>query len=250
MPMTTDERERLVLDHMPLVHALARRYANRGEPLEELVQAGAVGLVKAVDRFDSARGTELAGFATPSILGEIRRHFRDTTWSLHVPRAVSENRSRVVRVRDDLATREGHIPGVDEIAAEAGLTEEETVEALEAGAARSTASLSQIPAEDDDGATIIPGEVDPGFEAAEARADLAEGLGELPARERVILHLRFEEDLTQSEIAERIGISQMHVSRLIRASLRDLRGTAAARRERARRARTQGGARRRVAGAH
>ncbi len=221
MPLTTVERERLVLDHMPLVRAIARRYANRGEPVEDLEQAGALGLVKAVERFDKERGQELAPFATPSILGEIRRHFRDTTWAVHVPRAVSENRSRVLSVVDELTTRLGHTPSVAEIAAEAGLSEAETEEAIAAGAARAPASLS-APVGDEEGATLDPGDLDAGFDAAEARAALARGLRSLPARERMILHLRFNEDLTQSEIAERVGISQMHVSRLLRSCLAEL----------------------------
>lgn len=225
--LTTEERERLVVEHLPLVRALARRYANRGEPLDDLVQAGSLGLVKAVDRFDPDRGVELAGFATSAILGEIRRHFRDTTWALHVPRGVAENRARVMHTADDLATRDGHTPSVAEIAAESGLSEDDTLAAFEAGVARSPASLSEPGSEDDGPAPTVPGAPDPGFEAAEARADLAAGLGALPARERLILHLRFEEDLTQSEIAERVGISQMHVSRLIRASLAALRTAAA-----------------------
>ncbi len=239
--LTTAERERLVMDHLPLVRALARRYANRGEPLDDLIQAGSVGLVKAVDRFDPARGTELAGFATPAILGEIRRHFRDTTWALHVPRGVSENRARVMRTADDLATQEGHTPSVSEIAAEAGLSEADTRDAFDAGVARAPASLSQAIDDGDTPAPAIPGELEAGYAAAEARADLMSGLRGLPARERVILHLRFEEDLTQSEIAQRIGISQMHVSRLIRSSLARLRSSADARGGVARRRRRRSG---------
>lgn len=222
MPLTTAEREQLVLEHMPLVRAIARRYANRGEPVEELEQAGALGLVKAVHRFDEERGQDLAPFAAPSILGEIRRHFRDTTWAVHVPRAVSENRSRVLAISDELTARTGHHPSIAEIAAEAGLSDEETLEALAAGSARAPASLSASLTDEDGAGTLEPGVVDSGYEAAEARAALADGLRRLPARERMILHLRYNDDLTQSEIADRMGISQMHVSRLLRKCLVEL----------------------------
>ena len=227
MPMTRDERDDLVVRHLPLVRSLARRYAHRGVPLDDLIQVGSVGLIKAVDRFDPSRGTALAGFATPTILGEIRRHFRDTTWAVHVPRGITENRARVVHAADELAVRDGHSPSVKEIADEAGLSTEDTLDALAAGAARHPASLSEPQPDADGDAVVVPGECDPGYAAAEARADLADGLAALPSRERVIMHLRFEEDLTQSEIADRVGISQMHVSRLIRAALRTLRASAA-----------------------
>lgn len=220
------ERERLIVENLPLVRALARRFAHRGEPLDDLVQVGTIGLIKAIDRFDPSRGIPLAGFATPTILGEIRRHFRDTTGAVHIPRGVSENRARVGAAVDDLTAREGRAPSVRRIAAETELSEEEVLDALMAGAARRTVPIDGPAEGSDDHPVAQVGSVDEGFEAAEARAVLADGLADLPSRERAIIHMRFHEDLTQSEIAHRVGISQMHVSRLIRRSLEDLRAGA------------------------
>lgn len=220
------ERERRIVEHLPLVRALAYRYANRGEPLDDLIQVGTVGLIKAVDRFDESRGTAFTAFATPTILGEMRRHFRDTSWAVHVPRGITENRARLAQVVDDLTTRTGRSPSVREIAAEADLSEDDVLDALAAGAARHMVPLAGPGSDADDEPVVQVGAPDTGFEAAEARVDLADGLARLPARERMILHLRFEEDLTQSTIAERIGISQMHVSRLIRRALKALREAA------------------------
>lgn len=218
-------RERLIVDNLPLVRALARRFAHRGEPLDDLVQVGTIGLIKAIDRFDPSRGIPLAGFATPTILGEIRRHFRDTTGAVHIPRGVSENRARVGAAVDDLTAREGRVPSVRDLAGETGLSEEEVLDALMAGAARRTVPIDGPGEGSEEHPAAQVGDIDEGFAAAEARASLADGLADLPARERAILHMRFEEDLTQSEIAARIGISQMHVSRLIRRSLEQLRAS-------------------------
>ena len=208
------------------MRALAHRYANRGEPMDDLVQVGTVGLIKAVDRFDASRGTAFTAFATPTILGEIRRHFRDTSWAVHVPRGVTENRARLAQVVDDLTARTGRSPSVREIAAEADLSEDDVLDALAAGAARRMVPLAGPGSEMDEEPVVQVGTTDAGFEAAEARVDLADGLARLPARERMILRLRFEDDLTQSAIAERVGISQMHVSRLIRHALQLLRDAA------------------------
>jgi RNA polymerase sigma-B factor len=221
------ERERLILEHLPLVQALAWRYANRGEPVDDLVQVGTVGLIKAVDRYDPALGNALASFATPTILGEIRRHFRDRSWTVRVPRAVQEARASIASAIDELSSRLGRSPSVREIAAEAGLSEDEVLDALAAASAHRPSSLSGL--RDPDAAeTGVDVPVDEeGFARAEARVTIAEGLRALPPRERVILHLRFEEGLTQSEIAARVGVSQMHVSRLLRRSLGMLRAGAA-----------------------
>jgi RNA polymerase sigma-B factor len=221
------ERERAIVENLPLVRALARRFSNRGEPLEDLVQVGTIGLIKAIDRFDPSRGIPLAGLATPTILGEIRRHFRDRTGAVHVPRGVSENRVRVAAAVDELTAARGRSPSVRDIADETGISEDDVLDALFAGSARRTVPL-EGPGIDEDQPAAQVGALDEGFEMAEERADLAEGLAALPARERTILHLRFHEDLTQSEIAQRVGISQMHVSRLIRRSLAMLRDSAPA----------------------
>lgn len=205
---------------MPLVRGLARRYARRGEPLEDLIQVGTIGLIKAVDRFDPSLGHKLVSFATPTILGEIRRHFRDQR-PVRVPRALQEARALIAQTIDDLTAERGHSPSVREIAASSGLSEDEVLDALAAGGAQNPAPLATGEGEGEEGVTV--GRDDPGFVAAEARATLSAGLDALPARERLILHLRFEEGLTQAQIAARVGISQMHVSRLIRRSLEELR---------------------------
>jgi RNA polymerase sigma-B factor len=221
--LTAAERDAKVLAHLPLVRSLARRYANRGEPLEDLVQVGVIGLIKAIDRFDASRGLELSTFATPTILGEIRRHFRDRGWAMHVPRGIQEAHGRVSRVIDELTGRLGRSPSVSEIAVETGFSTEEVLEAMAAGAAYQPLSLSRPPSGADDDDPIEVGVTDVGFEQAAGRAALGDSMKRLPARERVILHLRFERGMTQSEIGARLGISQMHVSRLIQRALETLR---------------------------
>ena len=225
-PLSAAERERLIMEHLPLVRGLARRYAERGEPLDDLVQVGTIGLIKAIDRFDPGRGFKLASFATPTILGEIRRHFRDRSWTVRVPRGIQEARARIAHAVDDLSASEGRSPSVREIADAADLTVEEVLDALAAGSAQRPAPLASPGGEGDDDEGISVGVEEAGYERAEARATLDAGLSELPARERVILHLRFEEGMTQSQIAARVGVSQMHVSRLIRRALDALRESA------------------------
>jgi RNA polymerase sigma-B factor len=222
-PVSAAERERLIVEHLPLVRGLARRYADRGEPLDDLVQVGTIGLIKAIDRFDPTRGYKLASFATPTILGEIRRHFRDRSWTVRVPRGIQEARARIARAVDELSAQHGRSPSVREIADAADLSMDEVLDALAAGSAQRPAPLSPPGGEGDEDDGIAVGVEEPGYEQAEARAALDSGLASLPARERVILHLRFEEGLTQSQIAARIGISQMHVSRLIRRAIEALR---------------------------
>jgi RNA polymerase sigma-B factor len=205
------------------VRGLARRYADRGEPLDDLVQVGTIGLIKAIDRFDPSRGFKLASFATPTILGEIRRHFRDRSWTVRVPRGIQEARAQIAHAVDELAAVNGRSPSVREIAEATGLSTDDVLDALAAGSAQRPAPLDALGTDGEDEVGISVGTEDPGFEQAEARATLDSGLAGLPARERVILHLRFEEGLTQSQIAERVGISQMHVSRLIRRAIESLR---------------------------
>ena len=217
------ERERLIVEHLPLVRGLARRYANRGEPLDDLVQVGTIGLIKAIDRFDPSRGVKLSSFATPTILGEIRRHFRDRSWTVRVPRGIQEARAQITHAVSELSAENGRSPSVREIAESTGLSTDDVLDALAAGSAQRPASLSAAGADGEDEGDIAVGTDDPGFEQAEARATLDAGLAVLPPRERVILHLRFEEGLTQSQIAEKVGISQMHVSRLIRRAIESLR---------------------------
>src|SRR3954451_22887971 len=220
-----DARQELIERHLDFVRRLARRYARRGEQLDDLTQVGCVGLIKAIDRFDGSFGANLTTYAAPNILGEIKRHFRDRGWSMRVPREIQELNVKLTRVVDELTTKLGRSPSVVELAAATGATTEQVLEALESSWAYSALSLSDGPDADDDGGGPMEalGEEDQHFEQSEQRITLATGIQRLPARERAILHLRFFEGLTQSEIADRVGISQMHVSRLIRNSLDRMR---------------------------
>jgi len=217
-------RERLVQRHLPLVRALARRYAGRGEPLEDIEQVGAIGLLKAIDRFDPGRDVALATYATPNVVGEIKRHFRDKGWAIRVPRALQELNARMSLTIDRLTSRRGRSPSITEIADELKTTPEQVLEALEVGSAYSTLSLSIGSTNEDDADPLESiGEEDAHFEQSDDRAALEPVLARLPEREREILSLRFEEGLPQTQIAEQVGLSQMHVSRLIRKSLSAMR---------------------------
>jgi RNA polymerase sigma-B factor len=217
-------REDLVQRHLPLVRSLARRYANRGEPLDDIEQVGAIGLLKAIDRFELGREVSLATYATPNVVGEIKRHFRDRGWAIRVPRALQELNAKMSGAIDGLTSRLGRSPSIAEIAAALDATPEEVLEALEVGSAYSTLSLSGLPGGEDDSDPLDSiGSEDEGFERSEDRASLAPALAQLPAREREILRMRFEEGLPQTQIAERVGLSQMHVSRLIRKALATMR---------------------------
>jgi RNA polymerase sigma-B factor len=220
-----EARERALVELMPLVRALAARYAGRGEPLEDLVQVGSIGLIKAVDRFDVDRGVDFTSYAVPTIVGEIRRHFRDRAWAMHVPRRLKELSVSLSRILDTLATELGRSPTIAEIAAAAGVEEEEAIEALDSLNAYSTRSLS-APFEEgsDDGLTEKLGTDDAGYAGVEDGSLLATGLDALDERERRIVELRFFHEMTQSQIAAEVGISQMHVSRLLRSSLATMRG--------------------------
>jgi RNA polymerase sigma-B factor len=221
-------RDQLVEAHLPLARYLARRFVHRGEPLDDLVQVALIGLLKAVERFDPWRGLRFSTFATPTILGELKRHFRDKGWAVRVPRRVQELHVRLGRLVGGLNQELGRSPTTAEIAERADATEEEVLEAMEAGALYRLASLD-APAADDDGADRSEriGDEDPDFDSLDHRLELASLLEVLPSRERSIVYLRFFEGLTQSEIAEQIGISQMHVSRLLTRSLAQLRAEAA-----------------------
>jgi RNA polymerase sigma-B factor len=223
-PLDSLQRERLIMDNMPLVRAVARRYANRGEQLEDLEQAGAIGLIKAVDRFDHSRPETFRAFAATTILGEIRRHFRDKTWSVRVPRGLKDDYARVSAAIDLLTPELGHSPSVDEIASYTGISPEGVLDAIAAHAAYRPKSLSEARMDDDDGATAIEiADVEDGYEVVEGREALQRGLAALPPRERLIVHLRFEKGLIQSDIGEIMGISQMHVSRLLARALETMR---------------------------
>ena len=218
-------RERLVQRFLPLARQLARRYGSSGETIDDLIQVASLGLVKAIDRYELDRGTAFSSFAVPTILGEIKRHFRDTGWTLRVPRAIQERRMQVNRAIPQLTGKLGRSPTTAEIAEHIDATSEEVLEALEAAVAYEPVSLDTSPgAEDDDEAWGHSlGTEDPGYELVEYGATLAPAMRALPEREQLILHMRFVEDMTQSQIADRIGISQMHVSRLIRKALEAMR---------------------------
>ena len=219
-----EARERLVRRHLPLVRSLARRYAGRGEPLEDIEQVGAIGLLKAIDRFELDREVSLATYATPTVVGEIKRHFRDKGWAIRVPRALQELNARMSSTIDRLTSTLGRSPSIAEIAEALEATPEDVLEALEVGSAYSTLSLSAGPGEEGDADPLEAiGEEDEGFERSEERASLAPALHHLAPREREILRMRFEEGLPQTQIADRVGLSQMHVSRLIRKSLAAMR---------------------------
>ena len=223
-------REQLIEQYMSLVRSLARRYSYRGEQLEDLVQIGAIGLIKAIDRFDLDRGVELTTYATPNIIGEIKRHFRDKGWSVRVPRGLQELNVQLSRLVEQLTVQLSRAPTIPELAKAAGVEEEEVLEALESGRAYTSLSLSVGGGggdEDDLDPLESLGTEEHQYEVSEDRAVLAPGFKALDERERKILQLRFFEGLTQSQIAQQVGISQMHVSRLIRRSLEKIRETIA-----------------------
>jgi RNA polymerase sigma-B factor len=220
-------RQTLITMYLPLVRSLARRYASRGEQFDDLVQVGAIGLIKAIDRFDLERGVELTTYATPNIVGEIKRYFRDKGWSVRVPRGLQELNIRINKLIDELVIKLQRSPTINEIAEAAGVTPADVLEALETSQAYNSVSLQSSPGSDsgDDEGGLIDylGEDEAAYDVMEDRTTLAPGFAKLDKRERYILHLRFFEGLTQSQIAARVGISQMHVSRLIRRSLEKLR---------------------------
>jgi RNA polymerase sigma-B factor len=217
--------EQLVDRFTPLARKLASRYRGQ-EPFDDLMQVASVGLINAINRFDPDRGLAFSSFAVPTILGELRRHFRDRTWLLHVDRGVKDRSAVVERAIDQLTrTQGGRPPSVVDIAELTELTSEEVVEAINARTARYVLSVDASSDEDEETSPMIErlGEEDVGYDAVEYGAAIASVVDGLPERERTILHLRFVEDMTQSEIAARVGVSQMHVSRILRATLARLR---------------------------
>jgi RNA polymerase sigma-B factor len=219
-------RDQLVELHMPLVVYLARRFTGRNEPMNDLVQVGAIGLIKAIDRFDPSRGLEFSTYATPTILGEIKRHFRDTGWLIHVPRRAQEMQTTLNAARADLSQELGRAPTVKELSERIGADEDTVLEALDAARAYSGVPLDVLAAP---GETVpehpMLGVIDEGFEQVEQRALLREAIGKLPEAEREILLLRFIANKTQTEIAAIVGVSQMQVSRLVARGLKRLRET-------------------------
>ena len=221
-------RSDLVVAHLNLVRFLALKFANRGEPLDDLIQVGTVGLLKAIDRFDLDRGVEFTTYATPTIVGEIKRYFRDKGWAVKVPRRLQELNLSVNRASEKLAIALGHSPTVAELAHHLDASEEEILEAQELGQAYNLLSLdSEVAGDSDKKAQTLAdtvGENDAALTLLEDRANLEQAFAVLSGRERVIIYLRFYESVSQTEIAKRLNVSQMHVSRLQAKALDKLRG--------------------------
>jgi RNA polymerase sigma-B factor len=219
-------RDRLVELNSDLVHFIARRFANRGEPLEDIEQVGFLGLIHAIERFDPSLGNEFSTFATPTIMGEIRRYFRDRSWAVRVPRRLQENLLRVNAAAQQLTSELGRAPSINEIGERVGLEPEDVLAALEVSPAQHTVSLEAAPAGRTDEAITLGerlGLEDSNLDRVEMRSLLEQAMAHLNPREREIMALRFVEELPQTEVAKRLGISQMHVSRLQRAAVEHLR---------------------------
>ncbi|MCK9894905.1 RNA polymerase sigma factor SigF [Frankia sp. AgB32] len=218
-------RDQLVRMHLPLVEYLARRFRNRGEPLDDLVQVATIGLIKSVDRFDPERGVEFSTYATPTIVGEIKRHFRDKGWAIRVPRRLQELKLSLTKATSELSQTLGRSPTVSEIAKHLQMSEEDVLEGLESANAYSAVSLDAPDSGDDEAPAVADtlGVQDESLEGVEYRESLKPLLEKLPPREKRILLLRFFGNMTQSQIATELGISQMHVSRLLARTLAQLR---------------------------
>jgi RNA polymerase sigma-B factor len=219
-------RDALIERFLPLARKLARRYGQSSEPYEDLVQVASLGLVKAVERFDPDRGFAFSSFAVPTIVGELKRYFRDTAWALHVDRGAQERARRISDGQQKLSTQTGRIPTVDELAQYLEISQEEVLDGLQTAEAYGAISLdAPLSGEEDEDATRLDaiGQADDRLELVDEQATIFAAAQHLPAREREILYLRFGEDLTQSEIADRVDVSQMQVSRLLRRSLQRLR---------------------------
>ena len=215
-------RDELVARYLPLARKLSRRYGGAREPFEDLLQVACLGLVKAVDRFDTSRGTAFSSFAVPTIMGEIKRYFRDQGWAVHVPRGAQERAVKVENAQNRLSARSGHAPTVPEIAEYLELSIEDVLDALETSRAHHAASLD-APSDDGDAesGTVVDtiGHDDPRLVGIETRLTVGAAAEQLSERERRVLALRFVHDLTQTEIAERVGVSQMQISRILRRSI-------------------------------
>ena len=224
-PGRTAARDGLVALHMPLVEHLARRFRNRGEPYDDLVQVATIGLIKAIDRFESDRGVEFSTYATPTILGEIKRYFRDKGWAIRVPRRLQELRLSLTAATAELTQQLGRAPTVAELSERLGLSPDLVIEGLESANAYNTLSLDAPDQNEADATTVLDGlgGEDEALESVEYRESLKPLLAQLDTREKRILTLRFFRGMTQSQIADEIGISQMHVSRLLARTLTELR---------------------------
>jgi RNA polymerase sigma-B factor len=222
-------RDQLVRRYLPLIRSLAKRYSYTSEPLDDLCQVGAMALCKAIERYRPGTGSSFKAYAVPTIVGEMRRHFRDTGWAVHIPRSLQERARQMGSGVNELSARLGRSPTIRELAEWSGLSREDVIEGLEVRRAYDTSPLEPSGDNgDDDGWGARLGVEDDALERVEYHAVLERTLRALPERERVLLHLRFTEDLSQSEIARRVGVSQMHVSRLLRRAVGRLQAVAAA----------------------
>ncbi len=217
-----DARQQLIVNHLNLVRFLASKFKNRGEPLEDLVQVGTIGLIKAIDRFDPDRGLEFTTYATPTIMGEIKRHFRDKGWSVRVPRRLQELSQKAGQATEDLTRELQRSPSVEEIADRIGVSVDELLEAMESSSAYSAVPLEGGGSDDEEAPAVIDhyASVDRDLEASDDRIVLEEAIADFAPREKDIIRMRFIDGLTQVEIAERLGISQVQVSRLLRRTLK------------------------------
>ena len=220
-----EARDQLIVSHLNLVRFLASKFKNRGEPLDDLVQVGTIGLIKAIDRFDPERGLEFTTYATPTILGEIKRHFRDKGWYIRVPRRLQELSAKVNQATDELTVELQRSPSVEEIAAKLGVGAEEILEAMESSGAYTSVSLEAGgSSEDDEAPALIDrlGSVDEDLDASDDRMVIDDAISDFSPREQEIVRMRFIDGLTQVEIAKRLGVSQVQVSRLLRRTLRKI----------------------------
>ncbi|PWM31267.1 MAG: B/F/G family RNA polymerase sigma-70 factor [Coriobacteriia bacterium] len=218
-----EAREQLIVSHVNLVRYIAAKFKNRGEPLDDLIQVGTIGLIKAIDRFDPSRGLEFTTYATPTIMGEIKRHFRDKGWTIRVPRRLQELSAKVNTVTDELTAELQRSPSIDEIAARLGTTPDEVLEAMESSSAYSSVPLEgQGGTEEDDAPAVIDryASVDNDLEASDDRMILEDVISEFPEADQQAIRMRYLDGMTQVEIAKKLGISQVQVSRMLRRALR------------------------------
>lgn len=215
-------RDELIMSHLNLVRFLASKFKNRGEPLDDLIQVGTIGLIKAIDRFDPSRGLEFTTYATPTILGEIKRHFRDKGWSIRVPRRLQELSAKVNQASDELTKELQRSPSTEEVAAKLGVSVDEVLEAMESSGAYSSVPLEAGSSDEEDGPAIIDhyASVDENLAASDDRMVIEDTIRDFSPREREVIRMRFVEGLTQVEIARRLGVSQVQVSRLLRRTLK------------------------------
>lgn len=217
-------RDELIMSHLNLVRFLASKFKNRGEPLDDLIQVGTIGLIKAIDRFDQGRGLEFTTYATPTILGEIKRHFRDKGWSVRVPRRLQELSAKVNQTTDQLTRELQHSPSVEEVAKRLEVSVDEVLEAMESSGAYSSVPLEAGSSDDEDAPAVIDhyASVDGDLVASDDRMVVADAIREFSPREREVINMRFHDGLTQAEIAQKLGVSQVQVSRLLRRTLKKM----------------------------